>query len=82
MFVQVVCGYSDYYDKYGQQVNGEKVYTCETMEELYQILKSINEENKLSHVHLDFCKQGKSCVESFGGIVAIFKEGVTPFTTL
>lgn len=81
MFVQVVCDYPDYYDEYNQKCDGTKVYECNSFEELHNVLHKLNKENKLSHVHLDFCKK-ENTVQSFGGIVSIFKKGVTPFTTL
>lgn len=81
MFVKVKCEYPDYKDEWGGIQNGTKCYDCFSFKELYVVLKQINDEHVLSHIHLEFCIRELTDKE-LGEVIIPFEKGVIPIVSL
>lgn len=65
--------YPDLKDEFGQFVNGDKYKEIKNIEELYNSLKQINDEDLLNHVHLEFVKEENTNIPC-GEVTILLKD--------
>lgn len=72
MKLLVEMNYPDSKNEFGEFVDGDKVQEVKDFEELYQLLRQVNKEDVLNHVHLEFVDGDNN--QQFGKVTILLKE--------